>query len=293
MSELTQVTLRFALYLDLMLLFGLGLFGLYGLKAPERVLLNLKGLLRLTAGVGIVLSMASLLTLTQAMSGATDWQTLWPHLHMMLWQTDLGLTWWLRMAALVVAALGTRLPLATLSGAAALVTLAWTGHGVMHEGTLGVWHILSDGAHLLAAGGWVGALAAFGLLSRRTSLHDAYHVRVLARALKGFEHVGAGFVAVLIGTGVVNYLLVVGLNLEGLTGGVYAILLCLKLGLFGLMLGLAALNRFHLTPLLQRSVATGDYVAAMAALRRSMVLEMGAGALVLALVAWLGTLAPN
>ncbi|MCP1464799.1 hypothetical protein [Pseudomonas sp. S3E17] len=102
MSELTQVTLRFALYLDLMLLFGLGLFGLYGLKAPERVLLNLRGLLRLTAGVGIVLSIASLLALTQAMSGATDWQTLWPHLHMMLWQTDLGLTWWLRMAALVV-----------------------------------------------------------------------------------------------------------------------------------------------------------------------------------------------
>ena len=293
MSELTQVTLRFALYLDLMLLFGLGLFGLYGLKASERVLLNLRGLLRLTAGVGIVLSMASLLTLTQAMSGATDWPTLWPHLHMMLWQTDLGLTWWLRMGALVVAALGTRLSLATLSGAAALVTLVWTGHGVMHEGTLGVWHILSDGAHLLAAGGWVGALAAFGLLLRRRSLHDAYHVRVLARALKGFEHVGAGFVAVLIGTGVANYLLVVGLNLDGLTGGVYAILLCLKLGLFGLMLGLAALNRFHLTPLLQRSVATGDYVAAMAALRRSMVLEVGAGALILALVAWLGTLAPN
>ncbi|MCP1464798.1 putative copper export protein [Pseudomonas sp. S3E17] len=31
----------------------------------------------------------------------------------------------------------------------------------------------------------------------------------------------------------------------------------------------------------------------MAALRRSMVLEMGGGALILALVAWLGTLAPN
>jgi len=40
--------------------------------------------------------------------------------------------------------------------------------------------------------------------------------------VKGFEHVGAGFVAVLIGTGVANYLLVVGPNLDGLTGGVYA-----------------------------------------------------------------------
>lgn len=284
MSELVPVLLRFALYLDLMLVFGLGLFGLY---ADSR-LLNLKPLLRRLAGLGLLLSVASLLSMTQAMSGAEDWPTLWMHLQMMLWQTELGWTWWLRVSALVLVALNTRL--ATLFGGVALVTLAWAGHGVMHEGSLGLWHLLSDSAHLLAAAGWVGALAAFRLMLRSTSEQA---VPVLAHALAGFERVGAVFVAVLIGTGVANYLFVVGPNLDGITGGAYAILLCLKLGLFGLMLGLAALNRSHLTPLLQRSLAAGDHRAAREALRRSITLEFGAVVLILGLVAWLGTLAPR
>ncbi len=284
MNELVQVFLRFALYLDLMLVFGLGLFGLY---ADSR-LLNLKPLLRVLASLGVLFSVASLLSMTQAMSGAEDWQALWPHLQMMLWQTELGWSWWLRIVALVWVMLNTRL--ATLFGAVALVTLVWTGHGVMHEGTLGGWHILSDSAHLLAAAGWVGALAAFGLLLMSTSLQA---VQVLAHTLAGFERVGAVFVAVLIVTGVANYLFVVGPNLDGITGGLYAILLCFKLGLFGLMLGLAALNRSHLTPLLQRSMAQGEHGVARKALRRSIVLEFAAAVLILALVAWLGTLAPN
>jgi len=284
MSELVPVLLRFALYLDLMLLFGLGLFGLY---ADSR-LLNLKLQLRALAALGLLLSVASLLSMTQSMSGAEDWPTLWTHLQMMLWHTELGWTWWLRIAALVLVALNTRL--ATGFGGIALVTLAWTGHGVMHEGSLGLWHLLSDSAHLLAAAGWVGALAAFGLMLRSTSEQA---VPALAHALAGFERVGAVFVVVLIGTGVANYLFVVGPNLNGITGGVYAILLCLKLGLFGLMLGLAALNRSHLTPLLQRSLAAGDHRAAREALRRSITLEFGAVVLILALVAWLGTLAPR
>ena len=284
MSELVPVLLRFALYLDLMLVFGLGLFGLY---ADSR-LLNLKPLLRRLAALGLLLSLASLLSMTQAISGAEDWPTLWMHLQMMLWQTELGWTWWLRIAALVLVAFSTRL--ATVFGGVALVTLAWAGHGVMHEGSLGLWHLLSDSAHLLAAAGWVGALAAFGLMLASTSEQA---VQVLAHALAGFERVGVVFVAVLIGTGVANYLFVVGPNLDGITGGVYAILLCLKLGVFGLMLGLAALNRSHLTPLLQRSLAAGDHTAARNALRRSITLEFGAVVLILGLVAWLGTLAPR
>jgi len=284
MSELVTVLLRFALYLDLMLVFGLGLFGLYA----DAKLLKLKPLLRRLAGLGLLLSVASLLSLTQAMSGTADWPTLWMHLQMMLWQTELGWSWWLRIVALVLVALHTRL--ATLFGGVALVTLAWTGHGVMHEGPLGLWHLLSDSAHLLAAAGWVGALAAFGLMLMSASEQA---VQVLADALAGFARVGAVFVAVLIGTGVANYLFVVGPNLDGITGGAYAFLLCLKLGLFGLMLGLAALNRSHLTPLLQRSLATGDREVARKALRRSIALEFAAVVLILGLVAWLGTLAPS
>lgn len=292
MSELSQILLRFALYLDLMLVFGLGLFGLYGLNAAQRPLLSFKKLLGGTASLGVLLSIASMLSITQAMSGATDWPTLWPHLQMMLTQTDLGWTACLRIVALVLVTF-VNLPLATLCGGVALVTLMWTGHGAMHEGAPGVWHMLSDSAHLLAAAGWVGALAAFGLLLMRASLGDARRVEALAAALAGFERIGAGFVVVLIVSGVANYLWVVGPNLDGLTGGIYARLLSLKLGVFGVMLGLAALNRFHLTPLLQRAVAAGDPAPAIAALRRSMALEFGAVVLILALVAWLGTLSPT
>lgn len=108
MSESVGIALRFALYLDLMLLFGLGLFGLYGLKASERLsgaVLNFKGWLAGTALLGMLLSMASLLVMTRAMSGEQEWQALGPHLQMMLGQTEFGLTWMLRIGVLLVAAL--------------------------------------------------------------------------------------------------------------------------------------------------------------------------------------------
>ncbi|RQO55085.1 copper homeostasis membrane protein CopD [Pseudomonas sp. KBW05] len=287
MSELIPVLLRFALYSDLMLVFGLGLFGFYA----EPRLLSAQPLLRVLAGLGVLFSVLSMLSMTQAMSGAEDWPTLWAHLHMMLGQTELGWTWWLRVVALVLVVLDTRL--ATLCGGIALVTLTWTGHGAMHEGTLRLWHVLSDSAHLLAAAGWVGALAAFGLLLVRRSLPQAGRVQALARTLAGFARIGSGFVLVLIITGVANYVFVVGPNLDGITAGLYGLLLCFKLGLFGLMLGLAALNRVHLAPSLQRSLAAGEHGVALKALRRSIALELASGVVILGLVAWLGTLAPS
>jgi putative copper resistance protein D len=56
---------------------------------------------------------------------------------------------------------------------------------------------------------------------------------------------------------------------------------------FAVMLGLAALNRFHLTP----AVLT-DPERALPRLRRSLGLEAALGAVVLALVAVIGTLVP-
>ncbi|MBJ2252702.1 copper homeostasis membrane protein CopD [Pseudomonas sp. MF6784] len=304
MSDLLGIALRFALYLDLMLLFGLGLFALYGLKASERVsgvVLNIRGWLAGTAILGVLLSMASLLVMTRAMSGEQAWQALGPHVQMMLWQTELGLTWILRIGALWFAVLavmaGAAWPagslwLATCAAGVALATLAWAGHGAMSDGALRAWHLMADSAHLLAAGAWFGALAAFGLLLLPGNTQDIAPVRILARALTGFEVVGAVLVAVLIVTGVVNYLLVVGAKLDGIIQSTYGILFSLKLALFGVMLAMAALNRFHLSPLLLRAVETGEQAMACRALRRSLSLEFGAVLLILGLVAGLGTLGP-
>jgi len=63
--------------------------------------------------------------------------------------------------------------------------------------------------------------------------------------------------------------------------------------LFAGMLVLAALNRFHLGPLLERSLREGQYRVAAHALRRSVVAEMAAAVLIVGLVAWLGTLSPE
>jgi putative copper resistance protein D len=60
------------------------------------------------------------------------------------------------------------------------------------------------------------------------------------------------------------------------------------------MLGLAALNRFRLTPALAGELDEAQPApGALGRLRRSVILEILAGAAVLALVSWLGTLSPT
>ena len=62
--------------------------------------------------------------------------------------------------------------------------------------------------------------------------------------------------------------------------------------LMGAMLGLASLNRFRLTPALERSIAAADLRGALGTLLRSLAIEGGCAITILALVAWLGTLEP-
>jgi putative copper resistance protein D len=70
-------------------------------------------------------------------------------------------------------------------------------------------------------------------------------------------------------------------------------LLFIKVVLFAGMLVLAALNRFHLGPLLERSLRDGQYAVAANALRRSVLVEWVAAVVIVGLVAWLGTLSPE
>lgn len=306
MDDSIYISLRFALYIDLMLLFGLALFGLYSLKGKERTggtVLNFGSLLVGTAVIGILLSMAAMLHMAKTMSGMSSVMELHHHiLQMMLMDTDVGLTWMVRIASLTVAViaatLNQRAPalslrLVTLCGAIALATLAWTGHGAMDEGSRRYLHFTSDIVHLLAAGSWLGALAAFALLLRSNNLTGDLQIRLLARMLTGFESAGALIVATLAITGVVNYLLVVGPVLETLTTSTYGALLSLKVFLFAGMLVFAAVNRFHLSPLLERSIQTGTHNVAINALRRSMILELSVAVIIMGLVAWLGTLSPE
>ena len=149
MADLLNIILRFALYVDLLLLFGLGLFGLYSFNA----LLRFRPLLRGMAVTGALLSVAGLVLMTRAMSGETQLAALWPHLQMMLLETDVGLAWALRMTALAIVVIRPSLWPASLAGAIALASLAWSGHGAVDEGWLRVWDFFCAILHLRWAGG--------------------------------------------------------------------------------------------------------------------------------------------
>lgn len=178
-------------------------------------------------------------------------------------------------------------------GLVATTSFAWTGHGASTEGAAGPIHLASDIVHSWAAAAWIGALVAF-LLLLSTRTRTAETTAVLHRALQGFSGLGALLVAALVLTGLVNSAVLVGLQtVEGLWTTPYGRLLSLKLLLFAGMLGLAAKNRFKLTPALGRALETPDgQEAAVAALRRSVLLETALGLAVVALVAWFGTLPP-
>lgn len=285
MAELINILLRLALYVDLLLLFGLALFGLYSVDA----VLRFRPMLRGMALIGALLSAAGLMLMTRAMSGETEIAALWPHLQMMVLETDVGLAWALRMFALIAVMIWPGLWLASMAGAVALASLAWSGHGAMDN----AWHLLSDILHLLAAGAWLGAMLALILMSRLDALCSEARIRSLADSVKRFEGVGAAIVLILSITGVANYLFIVGPTLGEILLGTYGILLAIKVVLFGGMLVLAALNRFHLGPLLEQLLRAGQHQVAANALRRSVALELMIALLIVGLVAWLGTLSPE
>jgi putative copper resistance protein D len=305
MSDSLNVVLRLALYLDLMLLFGLAVFGLYSLRGKERTsgtVLHFGSLLPGIAAVGILLSLAAFVVMTKNMSGASELAELQPHLEMMLYETEVGYSWLTRIISLaVVIFFGSQskrwptgsLWIVMLVSSIALATLPWTGHGAMDEGARRFWHFAADILHLLAAGGWIGALAAFGLMLSIRRSDSEQLVRVLSRALTGFETAGAFIVGTIMVTGVANYLFIVGPTLREVVTSTYGILLLVKILLFGCMIGLATLNRFYLSPSLERSVEAGEYSLAATALRKSVLIESTCAVVIVCLVAWLGTLSPS
>jgi putative copper resistance protein D len=241
--------------------------------------------------------------LAAAMSGMPLPSVDFASVKMIVGETSVGAAWLGRMAALLLALTGglalrrrpvAALAIVTAAGGIALASLAWSGHGAMDDGTIGWVHLAADILHLLAAGIWIGALFALVLLvSRRRELVDRDHLILSHRALASFSQVGTIAVASIIVSGLINSWLLVGpANILNLPASLYGQLLITKLLLFGAMAALAATNRFKLVPDFERSLALGDHIAALGALRRSLAIETGGAIAVLALVAWLGTLEP-
>ena len=284
-------------------LFGLSAFGLYGLKVGERGnVLAFRPWLLGTGLLALLLSDIALALLAAAMAGRPPWPVDREAIGMLLSDSATGTAWKIRMIALVVASIAALmaarrtmpLGLVAVSSSVALATLAWTGHGAMDEGATGWVHLTADVLHLLSAGAWVGALLGLGLLVTRSARRiDAAHLALTHRALRGFGLVGMMVVSTIVVTGLINAWLLIGFgNLPSLATTAYGRLLIAKLALFGAMLGLASLNRFRLTPAFERSVDTGDHRGTLRTLRKSLAVETACVVTILALVSWLGTLAP-
>ena len=283
--------IRFAHYADLMLLFGLPLFTLFNPLGRNSLATNGRVLLFLILG-GLALSTLSIVAMTASMAGVAildvDCTSIWA----MISQTPMGAAWSVRMCVLALLAISfviMRRPTVLASlGAIPLGSLAWTGHGAAGEGNAGIIQLIADVVHLLAAGAWLGAIVGLGSMiwaSRNTAATFG--------ALENFTSVGTIIVASVIGSGLVNAFYLVGWsNLATLPFTLYGQLLLVKIALVGAMLGVAALNRFKLTPALGAEIRNDRIYPARGGLRLSFILELSLAAAILGLVAWLGTLEP-
>lgn len=299
-----NIALRFGLYVSMAALFGVAVFGLYALRLTVKFAYFDRQYTILTAAASIlslILSIASMLVMAKAMSGAESYSELSIHiLGMVITGTDMGLAWALRIVALlacviIVAASGARFHYGWLAAfsALALATLAWSGHAAMNEGVRGMVHLVSDIAHLFAAGAWVGALFSFVMLALMKPRLYPDAAEVLSKASNGFARFGTVIVATLMTTGIANYLLIVGPSISGLFATQYGMLLSIKLALFIGMLALATANRFFLGPRVEQALQAGNQEEAVSLLRRSLLMETALVVLVIAGVAWLGVLSPT
>lgn len=282
MIEPAIIVVRLLQYAGAAILCGSPLFFVYAGPVPP-------GARLLVAGAAALLALASLAAIAaQAVlfAGSLGEGLAWESLFAIVTEMPLGRAALLRaglaLAALALLARRPSWPLVAALGTAAAASLAWLGHAGAADGALANWQIAADIAHVLAACAWLGALAGFVLLARGEDGGE------LHSALVRFSGAGSLLVAALLLTGVANAGFLAGADQIGTGWSTpWGHLLALKLGLFAAMLAFAANNRWRLTPRLARPGR-----GAVIALRRSVGLEAGLGLMVLAAVAWLGTLAP-
>jgi len=172
-----------------------------------------------------------------------------------------------------------------VAAAAAFLALpAFASHAGATPGLRGDIHAVSDAVHLLSAGGWLGALPAFALLLWTARQRKGWYDFTI-KATRRFSWLGAVSVGALLTTGIVNSWNLLG-GLRDLWTTDYGRLIGFKIVLLAAMIGVATVNKFHLTPRLPAR-------AALRNLQRNSLAEIGIGFCVLVLVGYLGRLEPT
>ena len=281
MLEAVLALARLAHYLAATGLFGLGLFAVWAWPVRKGLLIGAAVAALLTTSIWLVANGAAMVG---GFEGLAD-----PVTRSAVAGTSFGRIGMGRLlVAIVICYLAARRDgkvraqvLAILSGAL-LASLALNGHTQIHEGGLLTVQETLDALHLLGAGAWLGGLVALAILLG-TDRPD------IAQKVTAFSMVGYVAVGVLVITGLVNAALILPVPSALLTT-LYGKLLLAKIALFAAMLGLAMYNRLRISPAIARSET---FVAGVRRLRINVFCEQTLGALVLMLVAVLGTLDPT
>jgi copper resistance protein D len=166
-----------------------------------------------------------------------------------------------------------------------LIGPAWTGHAGATPGIAGEFPLAADALHLLAAGAWLGGLPPLAmLLATAWRQKEPRWATVTAIAVQRFSLLGVISVGTLLASGVANSWYEVG-TLNNLFVTSYGQLVLIKIAIFAAMIALASVNRFYLTPRL----ATASTVRW---LYRTSLAETGLGFAAVAVVGFLGAMAP-
>lgn len=164
-------------------------------------------------------------------------------------------------------------------------SLAWSGHAGGTPGIDGDLHVASDFLHLVAAGAWLGGLLPLTLLfASARDVQDPFMPLLIRAATFRFSTVGLFAVGTLLATGIVNAAILVG-SLPALLETNYGNLLLAKIGLFAVMVCVAAVNRLNLSPRLPDA-------GAIRQLARNTWIETGLGLSIIVIVSVLGILPP-
>jgi putative copper export protein/mono/diheme cytochrome c family protein len=252
-----------------------------------RTRLLLQRVARGSAACALLAGMAWLIVAGAAIAGTRGIAMTLHALPVVALQTQFG-QWVLLRLGLLIAVL--MLPLAKRLPRAGAIVLAGAvvavqpliGHAGAIGGGLGIELIASEALHLFAAGAWLG-----GLLPLYVAI-SILPVEAATAACRSFTPIGVSAVVVLAGTAVVQIAEFIG-GVPGLFGTVYGHIALVKVGLFLVLLLLAALNRFVLT----ERIAGAAPVTARRHMRRSIAAETVLGGLVVITAGFLASSTPG
>ncbi len=307
MIDLGLVVARLLHYAAVATLAGVSFFPLYVYADTEPIALFRwrQGVLLAAAAAALLSAILWFVFSVASMSGnladVGDREVLWTVAH----DTRFGSVWIARLVLSIIMAgmfwnrvaskIGPRSDVLTpVLATVLLISLAGVGHAQIEEGIEGIIHVLSDAAHLLAAGAWLGGLVPLGyIVSLNGRENRSGQESDLDEILLRFSGMGYVAVATLIGSGLVNSWFLIG-NISRLFATPYGQLLIVKLGLFAGMLALAFSNRFWIVPSLAKA-RTDDQSASTTLttkLRHHVLCEQFLGLIVLLVVSVLGTMQP-